>query len=140
MKLELQEVTSPHGCWELNLGSSGGVAHILFVGPRMWGNKGDGRDDPRPARAPGFWAGRLRGLLHTLHAAWVDIWLWEAMEPQFTGVEREQSEVPGLYESQGRQVLAVGHLRTLIDSTEELRMGGGPRRGSVCAGAEGKRG
>jgi hypothetical protein len=43
------------------------------------------------------------------------------------GVEREQSGIPGPHGVQGQQVLALGHHRTSLDNSEELRTGGGPR-------------
>jgi hypothetical protein len=51
-------------------------------------------------RAPVLWAGRHKVLLHALYAARVGIWLWEAMELQSTGIEREQSRVSGLHRAQ----------------------------------------
>ena len=39
------------------------------------------------------------------------------------GVER----VPGPHGSQGQQILALGHFRTLLDTAEELRTGGVPQ-------------
>ena len=50
------------------------------------------------------------------------IWLWEAMESQSVGVEREQSGVLGLHGSQGQQILALGHCWMLLDTMEELRI------------------
>jgi hypothetical protein len=55
-------------------------------------------------------------------------------------MEREQSGVPGPQGSQGRQVLAPGHRRTSLDTTEELRMGGGTAGSSFCPEAKGRRG
>ena len=63
--------------------------------------------------------------------------MWEAMENQYAGVEREQSRVPGPHGSQGRQVLALGHHKMSLDTAEKLRMGGGPRV-AVVPGAQGK--
>jgi hypothetical protein len=60
------------------------------------------------------------------------------MEPQSSGVEREQSKVPGPHGSQRRQVLALGHCRTSLDTTKKLRIGGGPR-GASGPGLKGKR-
>ena len=35
--------------------------------------------------------------------------------------------VPGPHGSQGQQILALGHFRTLLDTAEELRTGGAPQ-------------
>jgi hypothetical protein len=71
----------------------------------------------------------------------VGIWLWEAPEPQFSGVEREQSGVPGPQRAQERQVLALGHRRMSLNTVEELRISGGPLpKVTVALGRKEKRG
>ena len=50
----------------------------------------------------------------------VSFWLWQATEPESAGVEVE-SEVSGPNGGQTWLVLPLGHLRTLLDTLEELR-------------------
>ena len=69
------------------------------------------------------------------------IWLWEAMESQSVGVEREQSGVLGLHGSQGQQILALGHCWMLLDTMETLRPGAPPPQEQLGLPlAKGKRG
>ena len=57
-----------------------------FIGHQAWWNKGHGRADLNLTLE--LWVGSRRGLPLTIHAAWVDIWLWEATEPQSFGIAR----------------------------------------------------
>ena len=66
----------------------------VAVGLPVWGNKGVG-ENPHPTRALVLWAVGHGGLPHALYGARVGVWLWEATEPQSSGVEREQFRVSG---------------------------------------------
>jgi hypothetical protein len=96
---------------------------MFYVGLWLWGNKGG---DPCAIRALGLWAGRLRGLPGTLYAAWVGVWLWEAMKPQSWGRGWEwgrEGAVWGFWASR-RPVRTLPQFQTsqiLLDIVEELR-------------------
>lgn len=59
--------------------------------------------------------------------------------PDHWGVEREQSQASGPHRGQRCQVVAIRHHRMSLDTTEELRMGEGPRGGLVCSRVKGRR-
>jgi hypothetical protein len=70
-------------------------------------------------------------------------WVWvsgcgKPWNPSPRGLEREQSRFPGPHRRQGQQILALGHHRTLLDTVEELRTGGGSGGGPVCPGQKGE--
>ena len=70
--------------------------------------------------------------------AWVGIWLWEATDPQSTGVEREQYRFSALHGGQRWQVLSLGHLRCCCMSPKSWEQSEGSRGSSISSGAEGK--
>lgn len=99
----------------------------VLAGHKSWGSKRGGRDDLRPARARGLWEGRPRDCREISMPVGECLAVGSHGTPDFGDAE---GAVWGPWTSRKSGTTGSSSWASL-DTSEELRMGGGPGGGSV---------